>query len=270
MVKVLTSIFKGQVAVVVQRVVNSDFPGYWRYLNSLVSILIGCGLTVIVQSSSVFISCLVPLVGMGLVDLDRVFPLALGANIGTTITGILAALSAPSDTLKPSLQIAFCHTLFNITGILIWFPLPFMRKVPLWLSKTLGEICGEYRWFAIFYLTFVFLVIPLLAFGLSLAGLAVFLGVIVPILFIIAAVVVINVLQSNKSRFLPHALRTWDFLPLFMRSLQPYDRFFTTYICRCNFNKASTIKPTNDGNEIEIVTIKKESSDLEKKIIYKF
>jgi sodium-dependent phosphate cotransporter len=117
MVKVLTSIFKGSVANIVQKVVNSDFPGYWRFFNGIVSILIGCGLTVIIQSSSVFISCLVPLVGIGLVDLERVFPLTLGANIGTTITGILAAFSSPSNTLKPSLQLALCHTLFNITGL---------------------------------------------------------------------------------------------------------------------------------------------------------
>ncbi len=268
MVKVLSSIFKGKVALVIQRMVNSDFPGFWRHFNSLVSILIGCGLTVIIQSSSVFISCLVPLVGMGMVELDRVFPLALGANIGTTITGILAALSSPSDSLKDSLQIAFCHTLFNITGILIWFPLPFMRQVPLWLSKTLGILCGEYRWFAIFYLVFVFLFIPLVTFGLSLAGTVVFLCVMIPFLVLIAAVIVVNVMQNKAPRFLPLRLRSWEFLPLWLRSLQPYDKFFSTYICFCRFNKVDSVRPTSDDEEIEIVTMKKE--EMNPGNLYKF
>lgn len=76
----------------------------------------GCVLTIIVQSSSVFTSSLTPLVGMGLVTLERVFPLTLGSNIGTTVTGILASISGPTKTLKFSLQIALCHTLFNICG----------------------------------------------------------------------------------------------------------------------------------------------------------
>lgn len=58
---------------------------------------------------------------MGLVSIERVFPLTLGSNIGTTITGILASLSGPGKTLKFSMQIALCHTLFNITGNLVLF-----------------------------------------------------------------------------------------------------------------------------------------------------
>ena len=61
-------------------------------------------------------STLTPLVGLGLVSIERVFPLTLGANIGTTVTGILAAFSASPSSIKYSLQIAFCHSLFNITG----------------------------------------------------------------------------------------------------------------------------------------------------------
>lgn len=71
---------------------------------------------------------------MGLVSIERVFPLTLGSNIGTTITGILASLSGPAKTLKFSMQIALCHTLFNITG---WF----------WLSIIYiltDEFCKEF------------------------------------------------------------------------------------------------------------------------------
>ncbi len=129
----------------------------------------GCGLTILVQSSSVFTSSLVPLVSIGLISLERVFPLILGSNIGTTITGILAALAASSNKER-SLQIAFCHTIFNISGILIWFPIPLLRKLPIGIARYLSKITEKYRWFAIFYLIALFILMPLIAFGLSLAG----------------------------------------------------------------------------------------------------
>ena len=72
-----------------------------------------------------------PKLGMGLVTLERVYPLTLGANIGTTVTGILASISGPPKTLQFSLQIALCHTLFNVTGILLWYPVPYMRRTPV-------------------------------------------------------------------------------------------------------------------------------------------
>ena len=93
----------------------------------------------------------------------------LGSNIGTTITGILTALA--SQNLKYSLQIALCHTLFNISGIIFWYPIPYLRKFPLKLAEFLGKISADYRWFAIIYCIGVFLIIPLIIFGLSLAGL---------------------------------------------------------------------------------------------------
>ena len=61
--------------------------------------------------------------------------------VGTTCTGILAALSG--DSIGNSLKIAFVHLLFNIVGILIWFPIPFMRRIPIGFAKDLGMITGE-------------------------------------------------------------------------------------------------------------------------------
>ena len=129
-----------------------------------------------------------PLVGLGIITIERVYPFTLGSNIGTTITGIMAALTATTPLeLRNSLQIALCHTFFNIfgivrremtalriyvsfLGILIWFPIPVMRNVPITLAKKLGEITAIYRWFAIVYIVASFFLIPLLIFGVSLAG----------------------------------------------------------------------------------------------------
>jgi sodium-dependent phosphate cotransporter len=107
---------------------------------------------------------------MGLVTLERVFPLTLGSNIGTTITGILASLSGPAKTLKYSLQIALCHSLFNVFGILIWYPIPIFRKIPLNLAKSLGNTTAEFRWFAIVYVIGLFFAMPIFVFLLSLLG----------------------------------------------------------------------------------------------------
>ena len=70
------------------------------------------------QSSSIFTSTLTPLVGLGIITIERMYPFTLGSNIGTTITGIMAALtSTTAQELRNSLQIALCHTFFNIFGM---------------------------------------------------------------------------------------------------------------------------------------------------------
>jgi sodium-dependent phosphate cotransporter len=130
---------------------------------------VGTAFTILVQSSSVFTSTLVPLVGLDIVSLERVLPMVLGSNIGTTFTGILAALG--SEQLEVSLQIALCHTIFNISGILVWYPVPFLRKFPIRMAEFLGETSAKYRWFAVVYIVGVFFAIPFIVFALSVAGL---------------------------------------------------------------------------------------------------
>lgn len=120
----------------------------------------------ILQSSSVFTSSLVPLVGMGIVSLERMFPLTLGSNIGTTFTGVIAALGQ-STNFKQSIQISIVHTFFNISGIAIWYPVPFLRQAPLAIARYLGERSSHHRWFAVAYLAVVFLITPVILLGLA-------------------------------------------------------------------------------------------------------
>jgi sodium-dependent phosphate cotransporter len=106
---------------------------------------------------------------MGLITIERAFPLILGSNIGTTITGILAAFSS-SGSFESALQIALCHTLFNVTGILIWYPIPQIRKIPISIAVFISSKTEKYRWVAILYLLTAFLIVPLFFFALSVAG----------------------------------------------------------------------------------------------------
>ena len=92
-----------------------------------VAAIIGALLTVVIQSSSIFTSTLTPLVGIGVLELETIFPLTLGSNLGTTGTGILAAFA--NENLNVSLQIALCHLLFNLSGFILWYPVPLLRKV---------------------------------------------------------------------------------------------------------------------------------------------
>ena len=106
MVKLLNSMLQGPALKIVRSVINSDLAFgdmlniksermrnvlnvVGREVAGYVSILIGCVLTILVQSSSVFTSALTPLVGMGLITVERMYPLTLGANLGTTITANL-------------------------------------------------------------------------------------------------------------------------------------------------------------------------------------
>lgn len=92
-------------------------------LNPYVTLLIGTVLTVAVQSSSITTSIFVPLVGTGILTLEQVYPLTLGANLGTTVTALLASMVGN----KAAISIALTHLCFNLAGTLLFLPLPFMR-----------------------------------------------------------------------------------------------------------------------------------------------
>lgn len=129
-------------------------------------------------------------------------------------------------------QIALCHFFFNISGILLWYPIPFTR-LPIRLAKWLGSISAKYCWFAVFYLVTFFFLIPLAVFGLSLLGWPVLVGVGVPIIFVVFLVVAVGLLQSRFPRVLPHKLRNWKFLPLWMHSLKPWDKLINRFTSSC-------------------------------------
>ena len=223
-VKTLHSLLRGQIALMIRKTFNSDFPKPFTFLTGYLAILVGAGLTILVQSSSIFTSAITPLVGLGIVGLERVYPLTLGANIGTTATGILAAFASDGEKLNLALQIALCHLFFNISGIIIWYPIPQLRRVPIKFAKALGNTTAEYRWFAIAYLFVVFFIFPGAIFGLSLAGWKIFAGIMVPIVVFFLVIIIINIMQDKKQNWLPSRLQTWKWLPEPLRSLEPYDR----------------------------------------------
>jgi sodium-dependent phosphate cotransporter len=240
---VLLHLPTGQIAGVIKRVLNANIP-YVPWITGYLAITIGAVMTFLVQSSSVFTSALTPLVGVGVISLERVYPLTLGSNIGTTTTSVIAALAAPPEQLRYTLQISLCHFIFNVAGILLFYPVPFTR-FPIPMAKFLGETTAKYRWFSIGYLIMMFFLMPGVVLALSFAGTITLVVVLAPIVILMTAVVIISILQRKCPTVLPVAMRNWKFLPIYMRSLEPLDRLISS--CVCCKGKQSEKNETPDG-----------------------
>jgi sodium-dependent phosphate cotransporter len=125
----------------------------------LVAMMLGIIVTIAVQSSSITTSILVPLAASGVLTLRNAYPVTLGANVGTTVTAILAAMAA---SRPEALTIAFVHTLFNVAGIVILYPIRVLRDLPIRAAELLATIATERRTLALVYVVGMFVVIPLL------------------------------------------------------------------------------------------------------------
>ncbi|CAK6433438.1 unnamed protein product [Pipistrellus nathusii] len=222
-VKLLNSLLRGRIAQAVRAVINADFPFPFGWLSGYLAILVGAGMTFVLQSSSVFTAAIVPLMGVGVISLERAYPLLLGSNIGTTTTALLAALASPPRMLPSALQVALIHFLFNAAGLLLWYAAPPLR-LPIPLARRFGDLTARFRWVAAAYLLLSFLLLPLAAFGLSLAGPAALAGVAGPPLALLLLAALVTALQRRRPAWLPRALRSWAWLPRPLRSLQPWDR----------------------------------------------
>jgi sodium-dependent phosphate cotransporter len=141
----------GGVERVMNRVIGSG--------GGAVGILVGIGVTVAVQSSSITTSILVPLVAAGVLTLPSAYPITLGANVGTTITALIASLAV----VRPEgLTIALVHLLFNLVGIGILYPVPQVRLVPIRLAEALADAAVSRHRVVFAYTLTLFLVLPLL------------------------------------------------------------------------------------------------------------
>ena len=84
--------------------------------------------------------------------------MTLGANLGTTVTALLAALATGSPA---AVTVAIVHTLFNISGIVAFYPLQALRRIPLRLANGLASMAVERRSAAVAYTVGMFVVLPL-------------------------------------------------------------------------------------------------------------
>ena len=124
--------------------------------SGLLGILIGAVMTALVQSSSITTSLMIPMFGAGILTLEAAFPVMLGANLGTTITALMAAMvGGPAG-----LAIALVHFLFNLAGTIIYFPFKRIRQIPIKMAEFVAEKSTENRIWVFVYIGLVFVIIP--------------------------------------------------------------------------------------------------------------
>jgi len=151
----VTKNMKALVAARIERSLNAILGK----AGGLVALVVGMIVTVAVQSSSITTSILIPLSAAGVLTLRNAYPVTLGANVGTTITALLAALAASSSD---SLTVALTHTTFNVIGILTLYVLPLAREVPVIAANAMAEIAVRRRVLAVCYVVGMFIVAPLI------------------------------------------------------------------------------------------------------------
>ena len=145
-----------------------SFFDTYLFRNAAVAFVVGMILTVAVKSSSITTSLIVPLAGAGVLRLQQIFPFTIGANLGTTITGLLAALAvAGQPDIDPKLvlagaTVAFAHFLFNASGAVIILPFKQLRAIPVLFAEWLAELCLRNRAIPIAIIVLFFYIIPII------------------------------------------------------------------------------------------------------------
>ena len=125
----------------------------------MVAIIVGIFITFSVQSSSITTSILVPIVGSGILAIENAFPITLGANIGTTITAVLASFAVETSD---GLTIALCHVFFNLISVAVIYPIKPLREIPIKLATALSNATAKRKSVAILYVLITFVLLPLL------------------------------------------------------------------------------------------------------------
>jgi len=125
----------------------------------ITAMAIGMIMTVAVQSSSITTSVLIPMIAAGVITLRNAFPITLGANIGTTITALLASLATDHPA---GLVIALVHTVFNVFGVAVLYSIPFLRNIPLSMAQRLAKHAEVRKSLVVVYVVGGFVIIPII------------------------------------------------------------------------------------------------------------
>ena len=128
--------------------------------NAILAMIVGMVATAMVQSSSITTSLLVPLAGAGVLTLRQAFPVTLGANVGTTVTALLAALAATGANATAGITIALVHLLFNISGTVLVYPVQRIRNIPLAGARWIAGKAVDSRRAAVIYVLAFFYGLP--------------------------------------------------------------------------------------------------------------
>jgi len=149
MVKVIRQLVIGKV---------ENFFSDYIFRNGVLALLLGLVITAIVQSSSITTSIMIPLAGAGIVNIYQVFPYTVGANIGTTVTTLLAAMATGSPA---ALVVALSHFTFNTLGMILILPLKPIRMIPIKIALWISNLTMKSKIYPILFIILVFFAIPI-------------------------------------------------------------------------------------------------------------
>ncbi|GGE68881.1 sodium:phosphate symporter [Nesterenkonia cremea] len=121
----------------------------------------GALMTVMVQSSSTTTALTVPLAGSGHFGLKQLYPFTVGANIGTTMTALIAAFAFTGAEGQLALQAALIHLFFSLSALVLIFCIPGLRNLPPMAAQTLADLSAERKIYAAVWTLGVFVVLPL-------------------------------------------------------------------------------------------------------------
>ena len=158
LVKVMRAAVHSRVEGLIDKVLRSS---------AVVAMLVGVLVTVMVQSSSITTSLLVPLGGAGLLRLERAFPVTIGANVGTTVTALLAALAVSGPNAAAGLEIALVHLLFNVSAMLLVYPVKAIRRLPLEAARQVTGLALRSRKLTVLGVALLFYGLPALCIAIG-------------------------------------------------------------------------------------------------------
>ncbi len=149
--KVLKKVLVGRAKNILHRAIGKG---------PLTGISSGALVTVMVQSSSTTTSLMIPLAGSGMFTTRQIYPFTLGANIGTTITALLAATAISGAAAESALTIALVHFFFNFLAVILIYGVPYLRELPLKAAERLAEVGSNNKFVAFAYVIGTFFVLP--------------------------------------------------------------------------------------------------------------
>lgn len=150
--KLLRTLMVGRARAVLIRVVGG---------NKYIAMLAGALATAFgTQSSTVTQSIVVPFAGTGVLSTKQVYPVTVGANLGTTVTALLTAFAVSGAFAEIGLQAAFVHLLYNVLSAIVIFIIPILRPLPPFLAGRFAGVAVGHRWLIVTWIVGLFLLLP--------------------------------------------------------------------------------------------------------------
>jgi sodium-dependent phosphate cotransporter len=116
--------------------------------------------TAAIRSSTITTSVVVPIVSKRITSLKQASPFILGANLGTTITAFFAAsLNQANGNV---MSIAMAHFLFNLIGVILFFPFASVEKIILFSAKSFAKVSASHKFVLLTFILCMFFFFPFL------------------------------------------------------------------------------------------------------------